>query len=140
MAKYQKGDKLVVKKGLGTSKFHEGQVVYFHSYGCSGALIHVVGSDGNLLGEDFGWIPERFEPAEKEPKLFNHEGVDYVVPEWAKYVTFDGHECGSKSLFAWENKPEHKGDDAGFRADRGMFARMRKYVKSLPEGAFIKEV
>lgn len=78
-----------------------------------------------------------FEVVQVKPRLFNHEGVDYELPKWAKYVTCDGK---GKTPFAWECKPKHT-DDLGYWHDtvEGEVERLKPYVK-LPEGAFIAEV
>jgi hypothetical protein len=76
-----------------------------------------------------------------EPRLYNHEGVDYELPEWAKYVTKDSKEA--TKLYAWEGKPtyEHGKHASGYINSSGKrLDVLRPYVKPLPEGAFIAEV
>lgn len=70
-----------------------------------------------------------------EPKLFSHEGKEYVVPEWVKYVTCDAK---GERLIGWGRKPIYFGKVSGYQGT-GPVAPLEVYVK-LPEGAFIKEV
>jgi len=71
-------------------------------------------------------------------RLIEHEGIKYEVPAWANYLTRD---CKERDVFAWEEKPEWKGELLGYQ-DNSMAKRCRvlPYVEPKPEGYFFVEI
>jgi hypothetical protein len=131
-------DKITVKikSGMTTSQ-------YWYSIGGtfevaeSGSIWIVMDVGGAYHGR--GIYKEHCDIVPDEPRLYEHEGVQYELPDWAKFVTCDGT---SRSLFAWENKPETDQSERScyFYTSEGKRDTLRKYVKPLPEGAFIEEL
>ena len=83
-----------------------------------------------------GIFKEHCDIVPDEPRLYEHEGVQYVLPDWAKFVTRD---YVNANLFAWEEKPEMSGH-MGFMSQGGQRTMLFQYIKPLPAGAFIKEL
>ena len=72
------------------------------------------------------------------PRLYEHEGVQYILPDYVKYVTCDGVD---KALIGWANTPAWLDTDMGYQSSKGGLQQVLvKYIKPLPKGAFLVEV
>lgn len=108
----------------------------FNVTGHAGGYVRVV--DTEYLGN--GLLPDDYEVV-PDTKIVKHDGVEYEVPDWAKFLTRDGTLF---SVFAWEKQPVWKDVHNEWAHDlskpTGMIRCVEPYVKPKPEGNFFTPI